>query len=31
MDQYCFLLEVMEGATDLVGFCLAGDDFTAGA
>ena len=30
MDSYCFLLEVMEGASQLVGFCLSGDDFTAG-
>ena len=30
MDPYCFLLEVMESSSQLIGFCLAGDDFTAG-
>ena len=30
MDPYCFLLSVMEGAEELVGYCLSGDEITAG-
>ena len=30
MDPYCFLLNAMEAATGLVGFCLSGEELTTG-